>query len=366
MTAEPTACPSLQRHRRVPPTAESSRSSRLRAGPGATSGRALVALVTSFALLVVAGCGVRFETPPPTEPVPDAQETLRRVAVDGALEVRGLAEAAATSSGLDPSVLDVLATTATFADEHVTQLGGVYDSGLPDPEPAPDASPSEASDEPTAPTTASPAEVVEALAASATAIRDAADESEDGPFARLAASVAASQDASARRLAAATGTPLPPDLPTPAGVLVPEEAPSGLGASTLATIIEAEDAAGYAYELRAALADGELRQAALDRAVLHRARAEAWAQAAGTAGGAQDPRRVAYTVPTDVPTPELAASLETSLAQSYAALVGEAGAGTRLPLVDLMMEADHSAIGWGAPVGAFPGLPEQAPPAETS
>ncbi|GAA1400765.1 DUF4439 domain-containing protein [Oerskovia paurometabola] len=322
--------------------------------------RGVVAIVTSLALLVVAGCGLRLETPPPTEPVPDAQETLRRVAVEGALLVGDLADAAAaTSSGLDQAALDALTSTSTSADEHVTQLGGVYDSGLPEPDQDGDAPTSGATDAPTGPTTATPAEVVDALATSATALRGTADQSEDGAFARLVASVAASQDASARQVAATTGTALPDPLVTPAGLLVPEAAPSGLSATDLSTIIEAEDAAGYAFELRAALADGELRDAALGRAVLHRARAEAWAQAAGTAGGPQDPRRVAYTVPPDVPTPELAAQLETSLAQSYAALTGEAGTGTRLPLVDLLVEANLAAIGWGAPVSAFPGLPEQ-------
>ncbi|GAA3216521.1 DUF4439 domain-containing protein [Oerskovia jenensis] len=318
-------------------------------------------IVTSLALLAVAGCGLRLETPPPTEPVPDAQEALRRVAVDGALLVGDLADAAgATASGLDQAALDALASTSTSADEHVTELGGVYDSGLPEPDEDADEPASGATDQPTAPTTATPAEVVEALAASAVALRDAADQTEDGPFARLVASIAASQDASARQVAATTGTALPDSLPTPTGLLVPEAAPAGLSATDLSTITEAEDAAGYAYEVRAALADGELREAALGRAVLHRARAEAWAQAAGTAGGPQDPRRVAYTVPSDVPTPELAAGLESSLAQSYAALVGDAGTGTRLPLVDLVIEANIAAIGWGAPVSAFPGLPEQA------
>jgi hypothetical protein len=357
MTAEPTACPHPPRHRDASPTPGSSRSPGLRTGRRAAPHRTLVAIVTSLALLSAAACGVRFETPDPTEPVPDAQETLRRIAVDGALEVRDLAEAATTSSGVDPAALDALAATATSADQHVTQLGGVYDSGLPEPDPGASSSP--APDEDGVPATATPTEVVEALATSAAAIRDAVDQSDDGPFARLAASVAASQDASARQVAALTGVPLPQDLPTPTGVLVPEETPSGLSASTLTTIIEAEDSAGYAYEVRAALADGELRQAALDRAVLHRARAEAWAQAAGTAGGAQDPRRVAYTVPAEVPTSELAAQLESALVQSYAALVGEAGAGTRLPLADLLVEANLSAIGWGEPLTAFPGLPEQ-------
>jgi len=321
----------------------------------------VVAIVTSLVLLVVAGCGLRLETPDPTEPVPDAQETLRRVAVEGALLVGDLADAAAsTSSGLDQATLDALATTGTFAEEHVTQLGGTYDSGLPEPGPDGVAPTSGATDEPTAPTTATPAEVVEALAASAAALRTAADQTQEGAFARLVASVAASQDASARQVAATTGTALPGSLVDPTGLLVPEAAPSGLSATDLSTIIEAEDAAGYAYEVRAALADGELRDAALGRAVLHRARAEAWAQAAGTAGGPQDPRRVAYTVPSDVPTPELAAQLETSLAQSYAALTGGSGTGTRLPLVDLLIEANLAAIGWGSPADAFPGLPEQA------
>ncbi|MBD7981325.1 DUF4439 domain-containing protein [Oerskovia merdavium] len=321
----------------------------------------MVSIVTSLALLAVAGCGLRLETPPPTEPVPDAQETLRRSAVDGALLVGDLAEAAvATSSGLDPTALATLTETGTFADLHVTQLGGVYDSGLPEPEPT-----ASATDEPTTPTAATPAEVLDALAASSASMREGIDQTDDGPFARLLTSIVSSQDASARQLAAMTGTPLPESLVLPTGLLVPETTPSGLTATDLATIIEAEDAAGYAFEVRAALSDGDVRAAALDRAVLHRARAEAWAQAAGTAGGAQDPRRVAYSVPADVPTAELAVQLESSLAESYAALTAEAGTGTRLPLADLSTEASLAAVAWGAPLGAFPGLPEQSttPPA---
>ncbi|MBE7698859.1 DUF4439 domain-containing protein [Oerskovia sp. Sa1BUA8] len=326
-----------------------------------------MAIVTSLALLAAAGCGVRLETPPPTEPVPDAQETLRRVAVEGALLVGGLADAAvATSSGLDPAALDALTQTGDHADQHVTQLGGVYDSGLPEPEPDPDDPDPTPTDEPSTPASATPAEVVEALASSSAALRDVVDQTEDGAFARLVASIAASQDASARRVAAASGTPLPESLVTPTGLLVPEESPTGLSATDLSTIIEAEDAAGYAFELRAALADGDVRAAALERAVLHRARAEAWAQAAGTAGGAQDPRRVAYTVPTDVPTAELAIELESSLTESYAALTADAGAGTRLPLADLAIEASLAAVAWGAPVSAFPGLPEQSQDAPTA
>ena len=321
----------------------------------------MVSIVTSLALLAVAGCGLRLETPPPTEPVPDAQETLRRSAVDGALLVGDLAEVAgATSSGLDPTALATLTETGTFADRHVTQLGGVYDSGLPEPEPT-----ASATDEPTTPTAATPAEVLDALAASSASMREGIDQTDDGPFARLLTSIVSSQDASARQLAAMTGTPLPESLVLPTGLLVPETTPSGLTATDLATIIEAEDAAGYAFEVRAALSDGDVRAAALDRAVLHRARAEAWAQAAGTAGGAQDPRRVAYSVPADVPTAELAVQLESSLAESYAALTAEAGTGTRLPLADLSTEASLAAVAWGAPLGAFPGLPEQSttPPA---
>ncbi|TGJ96659.1 hypothetical protein DLJ96_00735, partial [Actinotalea fermentans ATCC 43279 = JCM 9966 = DSM 3133] len=151
----------------------------------------MVAIVTSLALLVVAGCGLRLETPPPTEPVPDAQETLRRVAVEGALLVGDLADAAAaTPSGLEQGALDALTSTSTQADEHVTQLGGVYDSGLPEPDQDGDAPTSGATDEPTGPASATPAEVVEALATSAVALRGAADETEDGPFARLVTSIA--------------------------------------------------------------------------------------------------------------------------------------------------------------------------------
>ncbi|MEK8225051.1 hypothetical protein NKG05_01140 [Oerskovia sp. M15] len=141
--------------------------------------------------------------PPPSEPVPDAQETLRREAVWGAQHAGELAVAAgATSSGLDAAGLAALADTSAFAACTRPSSGSTTPGSRA-------GATSGATDEPTAPASATPAEVVDALAASTTDLRTAVDLTEDGSFARLLASVAASQDASARQVAASTGTRSP-------------------------------------------------------------------------------------------------------------------------------------------------------------
>ncbi|WP_236090748.1 DUF4439 domain-containing protein [Antribacter soli] len=342
------------------------------------------ALALAVALLL-GGCGVRLETPPPGEPAPDAVEVVRRTAVADALLVSQQADAAALVAGTAPEVVAELTQISDFSDAQVAQLGGEYDSGLSDVlgdgTPTPSAS---------APAVAAPADVVVSLMDAAGRSRSAADTTADGPLARLLASIAASQTLSASRLAGLTGTegpapadpviPVPPEVdeptadatepeaaasdaasgePTPADV-----APGGLSAEQLSGIVLAEDTAGYALELRAALADGALRDMAVARAAVHRARAEAWAELAGTAGTDQDPRRVAYVVPgAEVTTEALAQQLEDGLASGYATLVGVAEPGTRRVLITLLAEATTAGTTWGTPLTAFPGLPEQVTPA---
>ncbi|WP_454044229.1 hypothetical protein [Cellulosimicrobium sp. Marseille-Q8652] len=101
----------------------------------ATGRRRRAATLTALALvtsLLAAGCGVRLETPEPTEPSPDVHEVVRRTAVDDALAVADLVTRA-TPTVTDPAVLAALDDAGRFAEEHAQALGGVYDSGLADP-----------------------------------------------------------------------------------------------------------------------------------------------------------------------------------------------------------------------------------------
>jgi len=355
------------------------------------------------AALPLAACGVRLETPAPTEPSPDAHEIVRRTAVDDALAVSAIV-ADVTPTVTDPDVLAVLAEAQDFAEQHAQALGGVYDSGLADSPATEDGTssagsggvtttppedgaadgeeggaedgeeggaattgPDDATSDGSAPdgptpgaTAAEPTtdDVVVALVGAAQRTRASAGETQDGPLARLLASVSTSEHDSALRLAALTGSTAAEDLP--GGATPVEEAPSGVGAADLATLVEAEDAAGYAYEVRAALEDGGVRSDAVARAAQHRARAQGWALAAGTDGTAQDPRRTAYVLPDDEGTAALAQRLETELAGSYASLVATAAPASRADAVALLTDSWLAAVAWGAAPVAFPGLPEQA------
>jgi hypothetical protein len=349
---------------------------------------ALLAAVVVAAL--AAGCGVRLETPPPAEPVPDALEVVRRTAVADALVVaeQAGAVAAVTAAG---EIRTELERVAQASLAHADQLGGVYESGLEDPAASasapvsPEASPSA--------TPVAPEEVVATLTDAAARSRSAASTTTDGPLARLLASVGASQTVSATRLARLVGaeppTPVTPLVPMPddgtgvtgtpsatpsadgaAASPSPSPSPSpsdgatpeGLTAADLSAVVAAEDSAGYALRRRAALAGEDLRGPLLARAETHLERAEAWALFAGTDGTDQDPRRAAYAVPDPAEADDatLARTLEADLAADYASLVGRAAPGTRSVLVDLLVDAALAVDAWGGAPSAFPGLPEQA------
>ncbi|MGN8246341.1 DUF4439 domain-containing protein [Cellulomonas soli] len=346
--------------------------------------RSLRAIAAAFALIpVLAACGIRLETPAPTEPAPDTLEQVRARTVEDAQTLALTAAAAreavaeGTEPGVDPAALTlVLDDVAAHSTQHAQQLGGEYDSGLPDPSPSPTGTP--------APTTATSTEVLALLADAATTALDDARTVEDGPLARLIASVGTSRTGLAQRLAAATGQAVPegtstggtgtpattepgPETDAPSGApssttQAEATAPSGLASEDLDALVLAEDQAGYGFEVLAAvLGDGQRDRARADAAD-HRARAEQWAVLAGTSGTAADPRRVAYAVPPALTDPavaaELARTLQTTLASTYATLVARADAGSRDTLVEGLLRATADAATWGAPVVAFPGMPE--------
>lgn len=333
----------------------------------------LIVLALTCAI-ILSGCGVRLDTPPPNEPVPDAAEVVRRTAVADALLVADQADAAAAGDGVRADVVVELGRISDAATEQAQQLGGEYDSGLGDiVGERSEASPSVSVPEHT------PRAVVTSLVDAAARTRAAADQAQLGPLGRLLASISAAQTRYAVDLARLTGADAPQLPPTripepgaertesdevpaaPAAAAVrPAVVPAGLSAENLNALVLAEDSTGYVLEVRAAQADGEVRTQAQEDARLHRARAQAWASVAEIDGTDQDPRRVAYAVPgPEVPTPDLARDLEDDLGQNYASLVGLAEPGTRAVLVALLTDTTLAGARWDAPAVPFPGLPEQ-------
>ena len=346
---------------------------------------ARVAAVVTATMLAgaLSGCGVRLETPPPAEPVPDAAELLRRTAVSDALGVKELAESALTAPDLPEDVAGELSRISSTALEHSDALGGEYDSGIEREPEVDELLPSPLAEE--EPPPAAPADVVAALSDAAGRNRTAAGTAADGEMARLLTSIGASQTVSATRLAALVGE----DGPNPPAVVVPPPAPqeepspdpspvptrdpdvvattapgaedvvppAGISAAEYQAVIVAEDGTRYALEVLAARTGGDERAALVAAARVHGERAQAWAVLAGVAGTSQDPRAVAYTVPRDEEAAVIVQSLASAHAVNYASLVAHAAPSTRGVLVDLVVDAALTLQRWGAEPTAFPGFP---------
>lgn len=386
-----------------------------RAATAASRRRRRAVALAALATILLGGCGLRLETPPPSEPDPDALEIVRRTAVADALFVAEQADGAVvTLAGKRPRLVTELERVAEDSREQAEQLGGSYVSGL-DPE-GPTGSP-EPSEDPV-----SPEDVVVALVDASGRSRIAAGSTDDGPLARLLASIGAAQTVSAVRVGDFTDEPaaigVDPVVPAPQEAVAtadpsddgaesasveathtsrlaeratgaveqgteepdaPQDAatdevsstvpdpvdppvlPRGLTAADLATLVESEDSAAYALDLRAALRDDDARASLAERAQAHDERSRAWAVVAGTAGTEQDPRQVAYAVPRGSEDDVLVRAIEDDLATGYATLVGTTAVGTRTVLVDLLVDSALTLQEWGAEPVPFPGLPERLP-----
>jgi hypothetical protein len=351
--------------------------------------RALAGALALGAAALLSGCGLRLETAPPSEPVPDAAEQVRRDAVDDALALASAAEAAA--AGADEGVGAVLGLVASTAEVQVEALGGVYDSGVAAPEGA-TPSPTPSATDPAA----TPADVLALLGDAASEARTDARAADDPGLARLLASVAASRAQLTDRLAAALGAEAPAvdaepeggftaggsadgsgsgdgSAALPSASATPAPSPTGTGpadalgadldrANALALVL-AEDQTGYGFEVAAARLADDARARARSAAAAHRAAATAWAEAVGVAGTAEDPRRVAYELDGDLSSAEavraFAAGLLTDLAAVHADAVLETGASTadRTAAVDGLRTSSVEALSWGATPAALPGLP---------
>ena len=320
--------------------------------------RMLAAVVT---VLTLAACGLRVETPPPVEPSPDALEQVRaRTVADSLALSEAAAEAGLLPEGAVDPVAPVLADVAAFSDQHADQLGGVYVSGLPAP-----------TDTPTSTPTTTPVTLGGLLddlaAATRTALTDA-DAVEDGPLARLLASVATSRAELATRLAGATGAEVPslapdevpvPDDPSPAPTATsPATGVGGLTTDEVGMLALVHDEAGFGFEVIAAKLTGDPRSLAVTTAASHRERSEDWAAAAGIDGSAQDPRRASYALPAGLDDPTvsaaLARTLETSVADAYANAVAQADPGSRAALISGLRRATQRRGRLGCDARALP------------
>ena len=296
------------------------------------------------ALLGVAGCSVRLDTPPPAVPVADAAEGARQATARESAELVALAGAV---SG-DHATAAVLDDVQAAAEVHLAALGGVWE---PWPSAGPDATayPTESPSPSAPPATATAGEVLDALATGAAAARDAAYAT-PGELGQLLGSVAISRTFAAVDLAAALGEPVP-DLPA-----APLPAPAEyLDAAT----VQVMDAARYAFEVVAAQSSGPQRESAVERA------GELGVLAATPVPG-EDLREVAYDV-TDAlssapegttPQRHLAAQAELDVMTALLALLGSTD--TPLPSAQDVLAAATYAAGqarsWDATLPALPGL----------
>lgn len=379
------------------------RSPRRATSPGRARRGVVAAVLGVLVTVPLAGCDLRWETPPPTAPVADEVESVRQRTTADAVSIGVVAGRTATVA-VDPAVAAVATEVARAADVHLDALGGIYvpfpSATTPDASPDPAASPTDTASAPTdtaspptdtaSPPTASPTapavdpvqaatELVALLTETAASARADAGAVTDGRLARLLAAVSANRLLLAESLAAAAGLPAPTGTPgpedgaadagtTPGSSAVPDSVPAGVREADVATVVQSEDAVGLAYEVVAARSADDARTRAAARATEHRGHAEAWAQAAEIDGSGRDPRRPSYalapvlTDPAGDPaavTAELA-RLEGELATTYASLVPQAEPGSRTPLVDALVEAAREQARLAGVTPVLPGLPEQS------
>lgn len=330
---------------------------------------ALTALAVAVGALLGGCADLRLETPPPATPSPDAREQLRDRTARDAAELARLATRAALTA--PEGVATALGRVADVSVAHADAFGGVY---VPFPDEAPQPSPTATA----APAEVSVAEVRAALAQATQAARADAETVADGDLARLLAAVWVSRTLLAEALDDAVAAAEdgdgdggsaggPGEATAGPDVAAVAEVPAGLDADAVATLVTSEDAAGFAWEVVAARSSGDDRSRAHERARLHRDLAEAWAQAAGVARTADDPRRAAYALPEALTAADagaeamgdVTAEIEAALVVTYTTLVAGTDAGARGPVLDALL----AQVGRGLPTGpvpAFPGMPERA------
>ena len=314
------------------------------------------------ALMLLAACDLRLETPAPTAPSADSAEVARQRGATDAEHLADLATAAGAGTPVseDAGVLATLTEITETCRDHLVELGGVYT-------PFPDASERSATQAATALPVTADTVVVELREAAKRAVTDA-DTAESAGLARLLASIAASRTTLAELLASrldGTEPLLATTAPTGAssGTIAPGDRVPGIEDPDMLGLIAAEDALGAGWEVVAARADDTAKDQAILVAIDHRNRAQAWATAMQIDGAALDPRRSAYDLPAGVLDPDgdaLAAltTWEDALADRYAALVAAADPRSRSYLIAGLTATARRIVQMGATVGSLPGVDE--------
>ena len=336
---------------------------RTHAIPGAQRTRWATTSVVCLTVLL-AGCGVRLETPDPAPLLPDAVEVVRQDAAEYAMAIAEVAARVAALAQTSDEVGAVLDLVADACESHLAALGGVYEAF---PTATATATATASTSTPSDDAAASVAEggslerVVALLRVGGDRAFAAADRVPDGPMARLLASVGTSRLLLADALATAAGDAVEPA----AAPVVPERVPDGVTVADLLVLIQSEDAAGLAWEVAAARSAEPDRGSAAVRATAHRDRAQAWAEAADVAGSGTDPRRTSYDLPDALSDPSALpaqmhaslAEIEGRLAASYASLVAVAEPGARMHLRDALTDCVRTQVTLGVQPVPLPGMP---------
>ena len=330
--------------------------------PAPRVARTTVALVAALLLALVAGCGVRLETPPPAALTPGVDESARQRAAADAVALGVLAGDAGppVDPAADP-VAAARASVAAAARTHLDALGGLYDDGLdPEARERPDRPAASPSPSPSAPPAAVPPDaVVAALTEAAAAARADVAVVTDGGLARLLASLSVSRLLSASRLATAAGL-TPPACPD---VVVPAAAPGGVRAPTSRRWSRPRTPPATrsrwsrpSTPTTCGRAPGPGRWCT---APAHRrgprpagSPGRAWTRAGS-------PTRCPAGSRTRRPRPRWSPARDHA-GGDYLALVARVAPADRAALADAAAEATAQALAWGAPLPALPGMPDVA------
>ncbi|MFW2513603.1 hypothetical protein ACNI3K_07465 [Demequina sp. SO4-13] len=321
----------------------------------------LRASAVAVAVLSLAACSWRVETPPPEWPSPGPVTQMRDAAAEreqAVLDATGHGAGAAGATTAQASVLSEIEAGAT--QERLDALGGLY-------VPYPDQSPSPSS-------SGEPRDLI-ALAMSA---RDGhladARVAEDPDLAFLLSSAGLSHALSswyagwvADAITESTqpivaertirSDELATDQPAPATTSVDPD--------VVAELAVMHDQAGYAYEVLAARSADAERDQWIARRDIHRDRAAALTQLPGV----EDRRDAVYSLPGDgtagsAARAATAVDLETHAAQTYAGMLDGAAAADLPWLLNAAFDAYAQAAAFGEPTAesfAVPALPGAVP-----
>ncbi len=316
--------------------------------------RFVTTITAGMLVFLLAACGIRLETTPPSEPIPDENEITRQAIVnDLALIQQHAALSAADVS--DEALSELLSSIEQTAVARQDALGGTYVSGLPD---AGDPTASAQDTDASLPivTEADPASTAARLIESAARVRSSLDIAEDPHLARAVAALGVSHALEAQQLMKLAEV----EIADPEALLPGEWTTSEpvLSDEQFVALVAAEDYAGYVYEVSAAMREPKSRTRLLSYAKLHRDQAQLLAEMAGVSQTANDPRRIAYALPFQLSAKEPVAtnkeiatitrSVEKDLAADYLTLVASVAPADRALLYDAALASARRAQTLGA------------------